>query len=59
MVSFITDGIKQGSFNRGFTVYVIPIQNDLGLGAAAIGWADTLGRLMGGIQGPVHGLHDR
>ena len=55
LVSFITDGIKQGNFNRGFTVYVIPIQNDLGLGAAAIGWADTLGRLIGGIQGPIMG----
>ena len=32
-----------------------PIQNSLGLSAAAIGWADTLGRLMGGIQGPVMG----
>ena len=52
LVSMITDGVKQGSFNRGFTVYVIPIQNSLG---AAIGWADTLGRLMGGIQGPVMG----
>lgn len=60
LASLITDGIKQGSFNRGFTVYVIPIQNDLGLGAAAIGWADTLGRLMGGIQGPIMGyLTDR
>ena len=60
LVSLIADGIKQGSFNRGFTVYVIPIQNDLGLSAAAIGWADTLGRLMGGIQGPIVGyLTDR
>ena len=60
LVSLIADGIKQGSFNRGFTVYIIPIQNDLGLSAAAIGWADTLGRLMGGIQGPVVGyLTDR
>ncbi len=60
LVSLVADGIKQGSFNRGFTVYIIPIQNDLGLGAAAIGWADTLGRLMGGIQGPVVGyLTDR
>ena len=59
-VSMIADGIKQGSFNRGFTVYIIPIQNSLGLSAAAIGWADTLGRLMGGIQGPVMGyLTDR
>lgn len=60
LVSMVTDGIKQGSFNRGFTVYIIPIQNSLGLSAAAIGWADTLGRLMGGIQGPVMGyLTDR
>ncbi len=60
LVSMITDGIKQGSFNRGFTVYIIPIQNHLGLSAMAIGWADTLGRLMGGIQGPVMGyLTDR
>ena len=60
LVSLIADGIKQGSFNRGFTVYFIPIQNDLGLSAAAIGWADTLGRLMGGIQGPIVGyLTDR
>ncbi len=55
LVSLITDGVKQGSFNRGFTVYIIPIQNSLGLSAAAIGWADTLGRLMGGIQGPFMG----
>jgi sugar phosphate permease len=55
LVSMITDGVKQGSFNRGFTVYIIPIQNGLGLSAAAIGWADTLGRLMGGIQGPFMG----
>ena len=55
LVSMVTDGVKQGSFNRGFTVYIIPIQNSLGLSAAAIGWADTLGRLMGGIQGPPMG----
>lgn len=55
LVSLITDGVKQGSFNRGFTVYIIPIQNSLGLSATAIGWADTLGRLMGGIQGPFMG----
>ncbi len=55
LVSMLADGIKQGTFNRGFTVYIIPIQNDLGLGAAAIGWADTLGRLIGGIQGPIMG----
>ena len=55
LVSLVTDGVKQGSFNRGFTVYILPIQSSLGLSAAAIGWADTLGRLMGGIQGPFMG----
>ena len=60
LVSMVTDGVKQGSFNRGFTVYILPIQSSLGLSAAAIGWADTLGRLMGGVQGPVMGyLTDR
>lgn len=60
LVSVIADGMKHGTFNRGFTVYIIPIQLDLGLSTAAIGWADTLGRLMGGLQGPLMGyLTDR
>jgi MFS family permease len=60
LVSLIADGLKHGSFNRGFTVYVVPIQMELGISTAAIGWADTLGRLMGGIQGPLMGyLTDR
>jgi MFS family permease len=60
LVSLIADGLKHGTFNRGFTVYVVPIQMELGISTAAIGWADTLGRLMGGIQGPLMGyLTDR
>lgn len=60
IVSLIADGLKQGSFNRGFTVYVDPIRTELGISTAAIGLADTLGRLMGGIQGPLMGyLTDR
>jgi MFS family permease len=55
LASVIADGMKHGTFNRGFTVYIIPIQLDLGLSTAAIGWADTLGRLMGGLQGPLMG----
>jgi MFS family permease len=52
--------MKHGSFNRGFTVYIVPIQMELGISTAAIGWADTLGRLMGGLQGPLMGyLTDR
>jgi MFS family permease len=60
LVSLLADGLKHGTFNRGFTVYVIPIQTELGISTAAIGWADTLGRLMGGVQGPLMGyLTDR
>jgi sugar phosphate permease len=60
LVSVIADGMKHGSFNRGFTVYIVPIQMELGISTAAIGWADTLGRFMGGIQGPLMGyLTDR
>ena len=60
LASVIADGMKHGTFNRGFTVYIIPIQLDLGISTAAIGWADTLGRLMGGLQGPLMGyLTDR
>jgi MFS family permease len=60
LVSVIADGMKHGTFNRGFTVYIVPIQMELGISTAAIGWADTLGRFMGGIQGPLMGyLTDR
>lgn len=59
-VSVIADGLKHGTFNRGFTIYVEPIRAELGLGVAAISLADMLGRLVGGFQGPVVGyLTDR
>lgn len=60
VISLVTDGMKHGTFNRGFTVYIIPIQGELGISTAAIGWADTLGRFIGGLQGPLMGyLTDR
>lgn len=59
-ISVVADGLKHGSFNRGFTIYVNPIRNELGLGVAAIALADMLGRLLGGFQGPLVGyLTDR
>ena len=59
-VSVIADGLKHGTFNRGFTIYVLPIRAELGLSLAAISLADMLGRLVGGFQGPVVGyLTDR
>jgi len=54
-VSVIADGLKHGSFNRGFTIFVVPIRTDLGIGVAAISLADMLGRLTGSIQGPLVG----
>ena len=59
-VIIVADGLKHGSFNRGFTIYVNPIRNELGIGVAAIALADMLGRLLGGFQGPLVGyLTDR
>ena len=59
-ISIIADGLKHGSFNRGFTIYVVPIRSELGIGVAAISLADMLGRLVGGFQGPIVGyLTDR
>jgi len=60
LASVIADGMKHGTFNRGFTIYIYPIQQELGFSTAAIGWADTLGRFVGGLQGPLMGyLTDR
>jgi MFS family permease len=59
-ISMVDDALKHGTFNRGFTLYVLPIRNELGIGVAAISVADMLGRLQGGIMGPLMGyLTDR
>lgn len=49
------DALKHGTFNRGFTLYVLPIRNELGIGIAAISLAEMLGRMEGGLQGPLFG----
>jgi len=52
--------MKHGTFNRGFTFYVIPLTNELRIGVAAISLAEMLGRFEGGLQGPLAGyLTDR
>jgi MCP family monocarboxylic acid transporter-like MFS transporter 13 len=59
-ISLVIDACKHGTFNRGFTLYVLPIRSELGLGVAAISLAEMLGRLEGGLLGPVMGyLTDR
>ena len=60
VVSLIVDALKHGTFNRGFTLYVLPLRSELGIGLAAISLADMLGRLEGGLLGPLSGyLTDR
>ena len=54
-ISAAIDALKHGTFNRGFTLYVIPIRNELGIGVAAISLAEMLGRMEGGLQGPLMG----
>ena len=59
-ISLIVDAVKHGTFQRGFSIYFLPIQTELGISRATYSLAETLGRLEGGIQGPVVGyLIDR
>ena len=52
--------IKNGTFGRGFTLFVLPLRNELALGVTAITVAEMLGRLEGGLIGPGAGfLTDR
>ncbi len=65
LVSLVADGMKHGSFNRGFTVFYVPVESDLlfpksvlGLtpqSRTMLGLAEGLGRFMGGVQGPLMG----
>ena len=65
LVSLLADGMKHGSFNRGFTVFYVPVENDilfpknvLGFSPQSrtmLGLAEGLGRFMGGVQGPLMG----
>ena len=49
------DSLKHGTFNKGFTSYIIPLRNELGISVAAISFAEMLGRMEGGLQGPLMG----
>ena len=65
LVSLIADGMKHGSFNRGFTVLYVPIENSIVFPQSVLGFspqsrtmlglAEGLGRFMGGVQGPLMG----
>ena len=65
IVSLVADGMKHGSFNRGFTVLYVPIESDVIFPKSVLGFspqsrtmlglAEGLGRFMGGVQGPLMG----
>ena len=55
IISASVDSMKHGTFNKGFTSYIIPLRNELGIGVAAISFAEMLGRMEGGLQGPLMG----
>ena len=52
----VVDALKQGTFNRGFTIFVLPIEQHLGISRAAVTMADGVGRLVGAVEGPVAGI---
>ena len=49
------DALKHGTFNKGISFYVLPVSRELGVGVAAISIAEMLGRLEGGLLGPLAG----
>ena len=54
-IGVCVDALKHGTFNRGFTLYVLPLSSELGRGIAAISFVEMLGRMEGGLQGPLLG----
>jgi MFS family permease len=59
-VAAAIQSIKNGTFGRGFTLFVLPLRNELALGVTAITVAEMLGRMEGGLIGPGAGfLTDR
>lgn len=59
-ISAAADALKHGTFNRGFTFYVNPLSQQLGVGVGIVSLAEMLGRMEGGLQGPLLGwLNDK
>ena len=55
IISAGADSLKHGTFNKGFTSYIIPLRGELGISLAAVSFAEMLGRMEGGVQGPIMG----
>ena len=54
-ISLAVETLIQGVYVRGFSLYFIPVQKELGISRAAYSLAEMLGRLGGAAQGPAVG----
>jgi MFS family permease len=56
IVGCILDAVKGGTFNSGFTLYVLPILNELQLSRAATSLPFSLAKLEAAVEGPLVGF---
>jgi MFS family permease len=60
IIGCILDAVKGGTFNSGFTLYFLPVLNELQLSRAATSLPFSLAKLESALQGPLVGyLIDR
>ena len=60
IIGCVQDAVKGGTFNTGFTLYFLPILNELNLSRAATSLPFSLAKLESAIEGPLVGdLVDR
>jgi MFS family permease len=60
VIGCVLDAVKGGTFNTGFTLYFLPILNELHLSRAATSLPFSLARLEAALEGPLVGyLIDR
>ena len=60
IIGCILDAVKGGTFNTGFTLYFLPVLNELHLSRAATSLPFSLARLEAALEGPLVGyLIDR
>src|SRR5262245_40489633 len=60
IIGCILDAVKGGTFNSGFSLYFLPVLNELNLSRAATSLPFSLAKLESALQGPIIGyLIDR
>ena len=60
LIGCILDAVKGGTYNTGFTLYFLPVLNEMHLSRAATSLPFSLARLEAALEGPIVGyLIDR